>query len=170
MKKISILTLVIFTAFSLGNCEKDDICADGTITTPQLVIEFFDATDQTQLKNVTNLLVVAEGYTSGFAYSGVNQILFPLKTTDDVTTLQFIQNGTTTDTADDNIDSITFNYIRENIYISRACGYKTNFTLNDLNGVQIQTDSDNWISTTVLPIIEQPEITNENEVHVKIYF
>ena len=39
MKKIALLLIV--TLFGLG-CEKDDICPEDSITTPRLIIEFFD--------------------------------------------------------------------------------------------------------------------------------
>lgn len=165
---ISLLFLVFTISFS--SCEKDDICAEGTITTPRLVVEFYDATDTSTLKNVTNLGLIAPGLTNGYAFNGVSQITVPLRTTDNTTTLQFIENGSDDDTANDNIDEITFNYTRQDIYVSRACGYKTNFNLDDTNGVVVTSDADNWISTTISPTIEQSAITNEDEIHVKIYF
>lgn len=170
MKKNLVPILLLLFSISIWNCEKDDICAEGTVTTPKLVIEFYDATSPTTLKNVTNLGVIAPSFSKGFAFSGVSQISIPLRTNQDTTTLQFIENGSDSDTGNDNIDEITFNYTREDIYISRACGYKTNFTLDATNGIQVTADGNNWISTTVNPIVEQAIITNENEVHVKIYF
>lgn len=167
-----IIISLFFFAFtiSFSSCEKDDICAEDTITTPRLVIEFYDATDTATLKNVTNLGIIAPGFTNGYAFNSVSQITIPLRTDQDITTLQFIENGSDDDNTNDNIDEITFNYTRQDIYISRACGYKTNFTLDDTNGVVVTTDSDNWISTTVSPSIQQPNINNEDEIHVKIYF
>lgn len=170
MKNNIILTILFSFALSFSSCEKDDICAEDTITTPRLVIEFYDATDTATLKNITNLGIIAPGFTNGYAFNGVSQITVPLKTTDDSTTLQFIENGSDDDNTNDNIDVITFNYTRQDIYISRACGYKTNFTLDDTNGVVVTSDGDNWISTTISPTIEQSAITNEDEIHVKIYF
>lgn len=163
-KKVSILLLL---AISFWNCEKDDICAEGTPTTPKIVITFYDATDPTVLKTVTNLGVIAPDFVEGFGFNTVSTITAPLRTTDDTTTLEFIANGIDTDTSNDNIDAIVFNYTRQDIYLSRACGYKTNFTLDATNGAVLTADGDNWIQNI---IIEQPTIANENETHVKIYF
>jgi hypothetical protein len=167
MKKyIKTVLLLIFTV-SFWNCEKDDICAEGTPTTPRVVIEFYDASNPTVLKTVTNLGILAPGFTDGFGFNGVSKIVVPLKTTDDTSTLQFIQNGSDTDTGNDNVDEIVFNYTRQDIYVSRACGYKTNFTLDPSTGTVLTTDADNWIQSIT---IEQHSIENENETHIKIYF
>jgi hypothetical protein len=167
MKKYSILILVSLFAFSFWNCEKDDICAETTPTTPRVVIEFYDFANPTVLKSVTNLGIIAPSFTSGFGFTGVSTITVPLKTTDDITTLQFIENGSDTDTGNDNIDEIVFNYTRQEIYVSRACGYKTNFTLDATTGAELTADASNWIQNIT---IEQPTIANENETHIKIYF
>jgi hypothetical protein len=167
MKKYIIIISVVIIAFSLWNCEKDDICAETTPTTPRVVIEFYDFANPTVLKNVTSLGVVAPGFTQGFGFSGVSKAILPLKTTDDSTILQFIQNGSDEDATNDNLDEIIFNYSRQVIYVSRACGYKTNFTLDATIGAVLTTDSNNWIQNIT---IEQPIIANENEIHIKIYF
>ena len=70
-------------------------------------------------------------------------------------------------TTNDNIDVITFNYQRVDKYVSRACGFKTLFYLNVTNPVVLTADGSNWIQNIV---VTQPNIENENEVHVKIYF
>lgn len=167
MKKIVIITLSLLLTVSFWNCEKDDICAEGTPTTPRLIIEFYDAANPTVLKNVTNLGVIESTLTEGFGFTGVSKIQVPLRTTADFTSLNFIQNGSDTNTTNDNIDAITFNYDRVDEYISRACGFKTLFFLNDTNAIVLTPDSNNWIQNI---IITQTNIETENEVHVKIYF
>lgn len=167
MKKIVFITLSLLLAVSFWNCEKDDICASGTPVTPRVIIEFYDAADPSVLKNVTNLGVIAPTFSEGKAFNNVSKIEVPLRTTADVTTLNFIQNGSDTNTTNDNVDEITFNYQRVDEYISRACGFKTLFYLNDTNPIELTVDGNNWIhSIEVL----QPNIETENEVHVKIYF
>jgi len=166
MRKIKWIALSFLLANSFWGCEKDDICAEGTPTTPNVVIEFYDAGNPEALKLVTNLGVIAPGFTEGIGYNGVSKIEIPLKTNEDVTTLHFIQNGSDDDSTNDNIDVLIFNYTRENIYISRACGFKTVFTLDITNPI-LTSDSDNWIQNIT---IEEPNIQNENETHIKIYF
>ena len=167
MKKIVFIALSIILTLSFWNCEKDDICAEDTPVTPRIIIEFYDATATETLKNVSNLVVAEPTFTSGILYSGTSKIEVPIRTNATTTTLNFIQNGGDTDTTNDNIDVVTFNYATQNIYISRACGYKTIFKLNTTNPLVITTDSNNWIQNTN---ITQFNIENENEVHVKIYF
>lgn len=167
MKKIVFITLSLLLAVSFWNCEKDDICASGTPVTPRVIIEFYDAADPSVLKNVTNLGVIAPTFSEGKAFNNVSKIEVPLRTTADVTTLNFIQNGSDTNTTNDNVEEITFNYQRVDEYISRACGFKTLFYLNDTNPIELTVDGNNWIQSIE---VLQPNIETENEVHVKIYF
>ena len=167
MKKIVFITLSLLLAVSFWNCEKDDICASGTPVTPRVIIEFYDAADPSVLKNVTNLGVIAPTFSEGKAFNNVSKIEVPLRTTADVSTLNFIQNGSDTNTTNDNVDEITFNYQRVDEYISRACGFKTLFYLNDTNPIELTVDGNNWIQSIE---VLQPNIETENEVHVKIYF
>lgn len=167
MKKIVFITLSFLVAVSFWNCEKDDICASGTPVTPRVVIEFYDAANPTVLKNVSNLAVAEPTFVNGYGYNGISKIKVPIRTNADVTTLNFIQNGSDTDSSNDNIDAITFNYERVDEYISRACGFKTLFYLDDTNPIVLTADGNNWIQN--IEVI-QPNIENENEVHIKIYF
>jgi hypothetical protein len=169
MKRIYLLLLVV--VFSFSGCEKDDICDPATATTPRLVIDFYDVNTTTPtLKTVTNLGIVAPPLTTGISYNGVSRIYVPLKTTADTTTMYFIQNGADADLTNNNIDVLTFNYSRNTIYVSRACGYKTLFNLNASNPI-VQTEPATpdgaWIQNIV---IVKPNLETENEVHVQIYF
>lgn len=167
MKKIVFIALSLFLSVSFWNCEKDDICAEGTPVTPRLIIEFYDAANPTILKNVTNLGVIEPNFTEGLAFTAISKIQVPLRTTADITTLNFVQNGSDTDNSNDNIDAITFNYARMDEYISRACGFKTLFFLDSTNPIELTNDGNNWIQNIE---VMQPNIETENEVHVKIYF
>ena len=164
MKQLSLL-LVLSIFFS--SCEKDDICDANTPTTPKVVIEFYDVANPTTLKNVTNLGVIAHGFTNGFGFTAVSKIKVPLKTFQDSSILHFIQNGSMDPTTDDNLDEITFNYSRKTVFVSRACGFKTLFALNTTNPITVTPDSNNWIQSV---IVSQPNIENEDETHIKIYF
>lgn len=158
--------VVVFSVF-FSSCEKDDICDANTPTTPKVVIEFYDVSNPITLKNVTNLGVIAPGFTNGFGFTAVSKIKVPLKTFQDTSILHFIQNGSIDPTTDDNLDEITFNYSRKTVFVSRACGYKTLFTLNTTNPITVTPDSNNWIQNV---IVSQPNIENEDETHIKIYF
>ncbi len=167
MKKI--LLLLVLSLFSFSACEKDDICDANTATTPRLVIQFYDITNPTVLKNVTNLKVIAEGMSEGIVFNGNgNTVSIPLKTTQNTTSYSFILNYGSVSYS--NEDKITFNYIRENLFVSRACGFKTIFSLDATNPYS-HTDA---IISDLLWIkdirVEKNNIDTENETHVKIYF
>ncbi len=164
MKKIFLLLLI---SIFFSGCEKDDICDAATPTTPKVVIEFYDNANPTVLKNVVNLGVFNTDFTIGFGFNGVSTAKVPLKTFQDSSVLYFIQNGSAEPTTDDNSDEVTFNYTRKTAYISRACGFKTIYTLDATNPVTVTADGNNWIQSVT---VSQPNIENENETHVKIYF
>ena len=166
MKKYIIIGLLTLIAVSLWNCEKDDLCPRTIPTTSRVVIEFYDNDEPTVLKNVTNLLIIAPNLTDSLDnFTAKSKITVPLKTNDTSTTLRFILNGFDNDAMNDFEDIITFNYTKEDSYISRACGFRTVFKLNDADPVI--TIVDDWIKD--IEVI-QPSIENEDETHVKIFF
>ena len=166
MKKIILLLFLLSLSFS--SCEKDDVCDEATSTTPKLVIEFYDALHPTVLKNVTNLKVKEAGVTNYFAFDAVSKIELPLKTSEDITKYSMVNNSS--DTTLDNEDFLQFNYTRENNFVSRACGFKTIFTL-DPTTPYIKSDASTpdgiWMQTIT---VNTSNIITENETHIKIYF
>ena len=168
MKKLITATIALLITFSLWTCEKDDICEAGTPTTPRMIVEFYDNLNPTAKKSVTNLGIVADGMTAGLLFNGVSKIEVPLKTITDITKYSFIYDSQNVDITLQNEDKITINYTRNDVFISRACGYKTLFTLLDNpNGIVKTIDANNWIKEIV---IQKYKILNEDEVHVKIFF
>jgi len=165
MKKIVLLLLLTITFYS---CEKDDICAEET--TPRLVLEFYDISNPSNLKNVLNLKIKGIGATEDLGtFNGVSKIELPLDITQDSTKYSLILNSTSLTL--DNEDSLQFNYTRQNVFVSRACGYKTIFELNATPNGVIKTDSTTpdgfWIQDIN---IVTTNIETENETHIKIYF
>lgn len=170
MKRILALLLI---TICFSSCEKDDICAEET--TPRLILEFYDVNNLTVKKNVTSLKVT--GYISDnvlnpiplATFNAVNKIELPLRITEDVTKYSLILNSTSTSVTP-NTDILQFNYTRQNVYVSRACGYKTIFTLNSPIEV-IQTDAATpdlfWMQFIN---IQTTNIDTENEVHIKVFF
>jgi len=166
MKKLILLLLVLSMSFS--SCEKDDICDAATETTPKLIIEFYDILNPTVLKKVTNLEVKEDGIASVLSFTDKSKIELPLKTNEDSTKYSFILNSTDVTTA--NEDFLQFNYTRQNIFVSRACGYKTIFTLDPTTPfikTETSTPDGYWIQNIT---VETSNITTENETHIKIYF
>jgi len=178
MKKI--LVLLLIATFSFSGCEKDDICDANTSTTPRLVIEFYDITTPSLLKKVTKLKVIGDGAPEGIVFgtatddskylTSESTISIPLKTDADTTTYSFILNYGNANPSLVNEDKITFNYTRENLFVSRACGYKTVFSLN-ATSPYTHTDATIpdllWIKAIS---VEKNNIDNEYETHIKIFF
>ena len=174
--------ILLFFAICLCSCEKDDICDPASnSTTPRLVLEFFDFTNPTNLKSVVNLKVKAIG-AADFLVSNEtllqsdpsrylfndNKIKLPLKIDQNTTKYSLVFNSSSNTLS--NEDFLEYNYSTQNVYISRACGYKTIFSLNANNGV-IQTDGQNLDSFWIKGIaIQTNSINDENTTHIKIYF
>ncbi|GAB5563981.1 MAG: DUF6452 family protein [Winogradskyella sp.] len=59
-----IIALCLLGALSFHGCERDDICAEGTATTPRVIVEFYDASEPDELKSVPRLTVYGEGLLS----------------------------------------------------------------------------------------------------------
>jgi len=174
MKKFGLLIILIILT-STG-CERDDICAETTATTPHLIIRFYSVDDQDQTKQVRLLTV------NGIDGSGnvLDEIVGSVSTDSIVLPLRFQDEGVIsatrfqlkkdsdfdTDsnaTTFSNTDEIVVSYTPEFIYVSRACGYKSIF--NDLQNTLI-IDSDNWIAGYN---IIKPTVENENEAELILY-
>ncbi|SDW35703.1 DUF6452 family protein [Flavobacterium degerlachei] len=173
MKKIILLVLAI--AFTFSGCEKDDICDADTITTPRLVISFYDINNPSELKSVTDLTIIGEGKTEGITFNestlvNGSTVSIPLKIDADATSFSFILNYGNSDTALVNEDELKLNYSRENVFVSRACGFKTEFTLDPITPY-VHTDAavadEKWIQYIA---VKNSTIDNENETHLEIYF
>ena len=176
--KLKSFPLFIVTLVLLG-CEKDDICAESTPTTPRLIIRFYDNINQESTKTVTD--VVAYGLNEDNTVVILNNqfvattdsLILPLQTDKNSTRIVLhkdysIDDNGTPDTNDDivlgNPDVITISYEREDVYVSRACGYKTVF--NNIS-FSLENDSDNWILGS--EIAPNTNVTNETSAHVKIF-
>lgn len=180
MKRIILLlTLVtIATVITLG-CERDDICAEATPTTPRLIIRFYDINNQDETKQVRQLEIDGlddDDNSMGTILSRVNtdSIVLPLRFADEnvetITRFQLEKDadfGDNMDTTNDsNIDIIEVKYTPEFIYVSRACGYKSIFNFGTTGGIAQDIDTDNWIINTE---ILNETIDNENAAHIIIY-
>ncbi|MDA7558160.1 DUF6452 family protein [Flavobacteriaceae bacterium] len=168
MKKVSVLFLVISVFLS---CEKDDICSSDTGTTPQLILRFYDIANQEETKAVPNLLVYGVNSLNeivlfdgiGLLATNTDSIAIPLQTSDNFTRFVLHRDLEDGDFETGNIDIIIANYEREDVYVSRACGYKQIF--NNL-GIDLEPDPSNWVINSE---ILSTTINNENEAHVKIF-
>lgn len=169
MKK-KIIVLLLCLAFTLS-CERDDICAAETPSTPRLIIDFLDVSDLASPKSVPLLAARGVGndmFLENFRAVTSGQVILPLKT--DETSTQFIlinnfkidDNGTI---ISGNQDVITVNYRLEQVYVSRACGYKTVF--KDV-AIQLEIDMDNWIQI-IQPLNDNQSVEDETTTHFNIF-
>jgi len=177
MKKISLLILLLII---IGNfsCERDDLCSETTPTTPSLIIRLYDISNQESNKNAFNLRVqgldnleVLEDYNIVTSDS----LVLPLKTDGSLTEYRlhkdyaFDDNGTPDDPSDDiisgNEDILTITYATENVYVSRACGYKNTFK-NVI--VSQEDDGDNWIQL-IQSVNDNLSVEDEQAAHYKIF-
>lgn len=173
MKKIFLFVLV--SAFAFSSCEKDDICDPKTPTTPRLIIDFYDFENPSVKKNVNSLQVIGEGMTDAVLFNGSpttngNRIAIPLKTVGNSTSFRFTLNSNNVNPALVDADLIRFNYTTQELFVSRACGYKSLFILNQAAPF-VHTDpisaNQRWIR--LIEVVTR-NIDNENEAHINIFF
>ena len=175
MKKIILLLLLFFAVI---NCEKDDICSEDTATTALLYIEFYNNNNQENRKNVFNFRAQGVGNENPLEDFNVvtsNKVFLPLKTTENQTQFklhnnyEIDDNGTPEDDSDDfitgNEDIITISYLATEVYVSRACGFKTVF---ENVTISIEDDGDKWIDFIQSTTDNEP-ITNATEAHFNLF-
>ncbi len=181
MKKLKFILLSLLLV--MISCERDDICAETTTTTPRLMVEFYDVNEPEDVKPVTRLTAYGEGLannptndnTEGTLIYNTNETSLELPlligNEGEITTSRFILEKDTDLRLDDdvdtesNIDIIEISYETEFVYVSRACGYKSVF--KNLQ-VSFEASGDGaWISG--LEVVDTVEIVeNENTIHVRI--
>jgi len=149
-----LITFTLSLVFFLSACRKDDICTGDN--TPKLQIAFHDITNQDTLKQVENFYLIALPENDTVINNeSVEKISIALNVNQDQSRYIF--------TDDTNNDTITFNYQREEIFVSKACGYKMIFKNLTHN---LHQDNDNWIQQIE---VLQSNIVTDTTTHVKIY-
>ncbi len=165
MKKQLFLLIVILGAFLISACEKDDICVDGD--TPLLILRFYDAQDTTNFKDVASFRIIGEGQEdplSSFDRTTTDSVAIPLRADQSPTQFLLILNSADEDDVESgNIDTLSFSYTVEEVFVSRACGFIANY--NDLSP-QLTSGSENWIQS--IEVVDTT-ITNQFSAHVKIF-
>ncbi len=162
MKKI--FFVILTSCLLLAACERDDICAEGTPTTPLLVIEFFDIDNPAEEKIPENLFIVEQGADVGLEFNTA-RIAIPLRTDVDETRYNFILNTESEDTSlPQNIDTIVFSHLREEEFVSKACGFRVSYQAlqDEFNPL----DDGNWIDNIT---ILNTTIEDETEAHIRIF-
>lgn len=158
-KRISFYSLLIIFIF---NCEKDDICLEGTPGTPRLIIRFFDQNEKIIPKPLSNVTVKALSKNEDYVVFSGDSLGIPLKLISNSTIYTF----TYLDVLDnqEKIDTLKFNYKREDYYVNRACGFLSNLIFTT-PALEILDKESIFLGFKIL----NDTIKNENQAHLAIY-
>lgn len=158
-KRISFYSLLIIFIF---NCEKDDICLEGTPGTPRLIIRFFDQNEKIIPKPLSNVTIKALGKDEDYVVFSGDSLGIPLKLISNSTIYTF----TYLDVLDnqEKIDTLKFNYKREDYYVNRACGFLSNLIFTT-PALEILDKESIFLGFKIL----NDTIKNENQAHLAIY-
>ncbi|MFD2561151.1 DUF6452 family protein [Aquimarina rubra] len=169
MKLYKTLIFVICSLIGLylsSSCQRDDICAEDTPTTPFLIIKFIDDQTVSDIKQPNELQVKAIGVDEILDFTATNQdsILIPLRTNATLTEFEFTIDAD--DGGEDpNTDSLSFQYTPVEEYVSSACGFRVSY--NGLTRTLTQEENGgNWIKR--ITIVED-NVTDETAAHVLIF-
>lgn len=152
---------IFFIFLMLLSCEKDDICLEGTPATPRMIILFKDHENPQAKKQVTKLLIKGLGQVDSLTIFSGDSIAIPLRNNYEFTQYEFTLNTSSPTLS----DSLQINHRQFDIYINRACGYKSNFILENPFYYKF-TNGDGWIKS-----IEKirDTLSDEKKSHLAIY-
>lgn len=159
------LTLLLLLVLALKGCTRDDICPEGTATTPNLIIVFADVATPNIRKEVKTLSVQTDYEEAITVLSGIttDSIALPLNVNSDTTKYRFIKTTITDTDTIVKTDRIFITYLRKDIYVNRACGFREEFySLNP----QLQTNNEgNWIENI---IVNRDTVVDESQAHLTL--
>jgi hypothetical protein len=130
------------------------------VGTPDLVILLLDI-DTGIRQSPSGFSIRPIGTEKQLVRSTGDSLALPLQTTEAITQFEFILNG---GSENENIDTLQINYQRQDQFINGACGFRSNFVL-DQTPVFILNSGDNWIKGAV---ILKDTISDETAAHLGI--
>ena len=154
-----VITIIIL----LAGCTRDDICTQETPTTPLLIITFNDVANPSQRKAVPSLTVetTEASPTTVIDRLSTDSIAIPLRNSTSETAYRFRKGD---GTSEPNLDFVRFTYSTEDIYVNRACAFKTVY--KELNMIRQSEGSANWIlQFNVL----NTEVLDETTTHITVF-
>ena len=166
---ISLGVAMAFMLVAITACEKDDLCTSDQQASPRMVVVFKDAGNPNNIKAVTNLRIKEIGKTTfaplnfngDKALAAADTIYLPLRNLENITSYDFytdVDNIT-------NIDNIDFRYLTEDVYVSRACGFKVDYENLTFTRTS-ENPTDFWITRAE---VVTNSINDSNEVHIEIF-
>mgnify|MGYP007043465980 CR=1 FL=1 len=155
----SIIFLFLLTLIS---CEKDDICLEGTPATPMMIVLFKDHQNPEAKKGVSELLIRGIDREEALITFTGDSVALPLRNN-----FEFTQYELTWTTSTPTLlsDTIQINHRQFDIYLNRACGYKSTYIFEDPSHYML-TQGAGWIQK--LEKIKDT-ITDEKSAHLAIY-
>ena len=158
------LTLLLLTTAFFWGCTRDDICPDDTQTTPLLVIKFMDISNPSQVKAVENLRITLANTSQTEVVIVRTDTLFKIPLNPVVTSVDYnFTKGY--ESTEPNTDAFNITYQRGvDIYINRACGFRTSFT--DIDPTIQPEGSANWMLSSS---INNTTVENEDITHITIF-
>ncbi|TYP69939.1 DUF6452 family protein [Aquimarina intermedia] len=159
---LSLLSILLLTQVS---CERDDICAPDTATTPLLVIAFISA-ETAEAEAPVELQIKGEGIDELLELgTALDTIRIPLRTNGTLSEFEFTVNSNVeNDSIPANTDMVSFQYTTVEEYVSSACGFRATF--EGLSATRENTtDTDNWINEI---IVQSLNVKDETTTHVLI--
>lgn len=163
--KMKNFILLTFLSVVIWGCTRDDICTGEGAATPRLLIEFRDISNRLESKAVTSLRILVNDADTLEVFFGESDTLaiIPLNSIATQSEFQFIRNFAT-DTINRNTDIVTFSYEPNDVYVNRACAFKTVFS--ELQ-VEVSPEGNaNWIRDATLL---KTNIEDETEAHLTIF-
>ena len=151
---------LFFISF-LISCERDDICLETTAGSPNLIILLLDSENNDTRKIPAGFLIRAIGSDNVLTNNLNDSIVLPLNTKEKISQFEFIINF---ENENKNIDTLQINYKRIDKYINRACGYRSNFILEQ-SPITLLNPGDDWIKGF---IILKDTISDETTAHLGI--
>jgi len=175
LKQTLILLLYSFTMmYFSSSCQRDDICAEDTPTTPLLVINFIDDNTVSDAKPPNELQIKAVGFDNIIDFeANPESISIPLRTSELSTDFEFTINSNVTEGDPDmpNTDTVSFQYTPVEQYVSSACGFRV--TYNGLTRTLTPEENNgNWIKRITIEeanVTDETDETGETITHVLIF-
>jgi hypothetical protein len=151
----------LLAIFTLLKCEKDDICTSDIEGTPRLIIKFVDYENLTINKEPEGFSIRSISNEKFIQNNSNDSLLISLDPNKEFSQYEFIINS---GSENQNIDTVQINYLREDIYINKACGFKSSFIFNSTPFLII-SNGDNWIKSYK---VLKDTINNEIQAHLAI--
>ena len=154
---LSIKIFYVLALFFFVACGKDDVCTQNPVTPQMNMVFFSDETNEQAPVDTLKVIRFSEGVfirVDGDSID-VNSILAPLSVTADASTFIFKYSNNQTDT-------IALTYERSNVFVNKACGFKTVFS-----NVAIENHTTNKI---IRIEVNEQTIESKDARHLLIYF